>query len=89
MMRCLDLLISISFCWAKAPRRMKTIVSFLSDKVLITALVKVCRQISLWELAWSFLTVRVAFKRKTPCLVRGVRFHVWGIVVPTSSCNSL
>ncbi len=89
MIRCLDLSISISFCWAKAPRRMKTRLSLSSESFLITASVKVCRQISLWELAWSLRTVNEAFNKKTPCLVRGVRFQVVGMGIPRSAWSSL
>ncbi len=76
---CLLVSISSFFFCAKAHRSKKITPSFLSEIVLMTASVNLCRPISLCELGWSFLTVRLAFNRKTPCLAQGIKSPVFQI----------
>ena len=44
--KCLSVSMRLAFCCANAPRRMKTMPSFLSERVLMTASVKICHPIS-------------------------------------------
>ncbi len=86
---CLLVSISSFFFWANAHRNRNMIHCFLSEIVLITASVKICHQISLWEFGVSFMTVRLAFNRNTHCSARLVRFQLTGGWIPKSSWSSL
>jgi len=86
---CLLVSISSFFFWANAHRNKNIIPSFLSEIVLITASVKSCHPISLWEFGSSFLTVRLAFKRNTHCSARLVKFQLTGGVIQQSVWSSL
>ena len=88
-MICLLVSISSFFFCANAHHKRKITQSFLSEIVLITASVNVCQPISLCELGVSFITVRLAFNKKTHCSARWERFHFVGIDIHISAFNSL
>jgi hypothetical protein len=87
--KCLLSSIKLLFCCAKAPRKINTKCSFLSDKILITASVKICQPISLCEFGVSFLTVNVAFKRNTHSCVHFVKLPDFGAINHKSEYISL
>ena len=68
--RCLLASIKLSFSWANLPQRRKTRRSFLSDKVLMAALVSFSQPMSRWEAGLLARTVRIVLRSKTPCLAQ-------------------
>ena len=89
MIKCLSLSIRVSFCWAKAPRKMKTRPVFWSESFFITSSVKWCRPMFLCELGASLRTVSPAFRRRTPCFARCSRLPLAGGSIFKSDFNSL
>ena len=87
--KCLSVSMRLAFCCANAPRRMKTMPSFLSERVLMTASVKICHPISLWEFGLFFLTVKLALRRRIPCLARFSKFQLRGGSMSRSAFSSL
>ena len=70
------------FC-AYAPHSRKTTPSQLSEIHLMTASVSFSQPRSLWELALAEVTVRTAFRRRTPWSAHPVRWPWSGLVKPS------
>gem|GEM_PF-1712356 len=86
---CLLLSINTSLLWAYAHHSKNTNPDFWSESFLMTASVNCCRPISLWEFASSFLTVRLALSKKTPCCAHFVRSQALGTGIQRSDSISL
>ena len=71
--RCLGDVIKEALLPAFAPQSIKTMGFSELLRIFIILSVNVLHPISLWLLAAPFLTVRVAFRSKTPCFAEEVR----------------
>ena len=78
MMQCFLESISVLFCLALLPQRIKTICFFCVLMVRMTASVNSSHPLSLCELGCCFRTVSTVFRSKTPCFAHAVRLPLCG-----------
>src|SRR5690242_9563602 len=87
--KCFVSSISDCFSWANLPHNRKTIPSLSSEILLITLSVNCSQPIFAWLPGSFCLTVKDAFKSKTPCCAHLIRLPFSGISIPRSFFNSL
>jgi hypothetical protein len=61
----------------------------LSERVLMTASVKVSHHFPVCDMGSPARTVSVVFMRRTPCFAQRVRSPFFGVGIPRFSCISL
>ena len=89
IIKCLGLVIKFFLPRAKEPHKRKTTGVSFSFTFLIMASVNSSQPLFLCEAGLSLVTVKTAFKSRTPCFAHGSKFPVLAISQPKSLYNSL